>query len=78
LRFGEFLRERRAISDEQWLDAVADHFAAGGSFGATVARRGFLSTDEVERWADEYHALGLSQGPTLDRQRQRGREKDSQ
>jgi hypothetical protein len=55
LRFGEYLLERRAITDEQWLDAVADHFASGGSFGATVARRGILTFDEVERWAAEFH-----------------------
>lgn len=55
LRFGEYLRERHAITDEQWLDALAEHFASGGSFGATVARRGFLSVDEVERLAEEYH-----------------------
>lgn len=57
IRFGEFLREKNAITDEQLLDALAEHWGGGGRIGATVARRGFLSIDEVERLADEYHLL---------------------
>jgi hypothetical protein len=57
IRFGEFLREKNAITDEQLLDALADHWQHGGLLGATIARRGFLSVDEVERLADEYHLL---------------------
>ncbi len=57
IRFGEYLLERRAISDGEYLDALADHFANGGRFGVAVSRRGILSSDEVERLAAEYHAL---------------------
>lgn len=57
IRFGEYLLERRAITDGQYLDALADHFANGGRFGAAIARRGILPPDEVERHAAEYHAL---------------------
>ncbi len=59
IRFGDFLREKNAISDEQLLDALADHWAYGGRIGATVARRGFLSLDDVERLANEYHLLSV-------------------
>ncbi len=57
IRFGEYLLERHAISDGEYLDALADHFANGGKFGAALARRGIMSTDDVERLAAEYHAL---------------------
>jgi hypothetical protein len=57
IRFGEYLVEKKAISDGQLLDALADHWAHGGKIGATVARRGFLSLDEVERHAADYHEL---------------------
>jgi hypothetical protein len=55
IRFGDFLRERNAISDEQLLDALADHWAHGERIGDTVTRRGFLPQAEVERLANEYH-----------------------
>ena len=57
IRFGEYLLERKAISDGEFLDALADHFANGGRFGVALSRRGILATDEVERLASEYHAL---------------------
>jgi len=57
LRFGEYLRERKAITDGEWLDAVADHLAHGGRFGQAVSRRGILPVEEVERLAAEYHGL---------------------
>jgi precorrin-6B methylase 2 len=57
IRFGQYLVEKSAINDEQLLDALADHWAHGGRIGATIARRGFLSLDEVERLAAEYHDL---------------------
>jgi hypothetical protein len=59
IRFGDFLREKNAISDEQLLDALADHWARGERIGDTVTRRGFLSPAEVERYADEYHGLEI-------------------
>lgn len=57
IRFGEYLLERRAITDGEYLDALADHFAHGGRFGAALARRGILPAEDVERLAAEYHAL---------------------
>ena len=57
IRFGEYLLERKVISDGEYLDALADHFANGGRFGIALARRGIMSTDTVERFAAEYHAL---------------------
>ncbi len=57
IHFGEFLVERKVIDDGQLLDALADHWAYGGRFGTALVRRGILTRDEVERWADEYHAL---------------------
>ncbi len=57
IRFGEFLLEKSALNDEQLLDVLAEHWAHGGRVGDCVTRRGFLSFDEVERLADEYHLL---------------------
>ena len=57
IRFGDFLREKNAISDEQLLDALADHWARGERIGDTVTRRGFLSVEDVERYAGEDHGL---------------------
>lgn len=57
IRFGEYLLERKAITDGEYLDALADHFAHGGRFGDAVRRRGILSLEEVEKLAADYHAL---------------------
>jgi len=57
IRFGEYLLERKAINDGEYLDALADHFANGGRFGVALSRRGILSFEEVEQFAAEYHAL---------------------
>jgi hypothetical protein len=57
IRFGEYLLERKVISDGEYLDALADHFANGGRFGTALARRGILAADAVEAHAAEYHAL---------------------
>ena len=59
IRFGEFLCERDLISDEQLLDALGDHWVNGGKIGTAIARRGFLSTDEIERQAALYHGLDV-------------------
>ena len=66
IRFGEYLLERKAITDGQYLDALADHFANGGRFGEAVLRRGILTKDEVERLAADYHALRVVEvAPTM-------------
>ena len=57
IRFGDFLREKNALTDEQLLDVLAEHWARGERLGDSVARRGFLSCAEVERLAAEYHRL---------------------
>lgn len=57
VRFGEFLVERRVIDDGQLLDALAEHWQHGGRIGAAVTRRGFLSVDQVEQLAAEYHGI---------------------
>lgn len=59
IRFGEFLYERRLLDDEQLLDVLADHWSSGGRIGSAVARRGYLSRDEVERQARAYHGLEI-------------------
>ena len=65
IRFGDFLREKKALTDEQLLDVLAEHWAHGERLGAAVARRGFLSSDEVERFADEYHLLHVVEVDTM-------------
>lgn len=60
VRFGEFLRDRNLISEEQWLAALADHWS--GLFtgrrrmiGTTIIERGYLSAEVVEAEARLFH-----------------------
>jgi hypothetical protein len=56
VRFGEFLLERKLISDEQWLAALADHWSNRGKrFGATIVANGFLGSAVVESQARVFH-----------------------
>ena len=59
VRFGEFLRDRHLIDDEQWLAALADHWSTPAArrrpIGATIVDRGFLSSDVVEAEARAFH-----------------------
>jgi hypothetical protein len=60
VRFGEFLRDRHMISDEQWLAALADHWSAPLDgyrrlIGTTIIERGFLSAEQVEAEARVFH-----------------------
>jgi hypothetical protein len=59
VHFGEFMVERRAISDNQLLDSLADHWAGGGRLGDVVVRNGYAQREEVERLAEEYHNLDI-------------------
>jgi hypothetical protein len=57
VRFGEFLRDRALITEEQWLAALAEHWSAPirRPIGATIVARGFLSTEIVEAEARVFH-----------------------
>lgn len=57
VRFGEFLRDRALISDEQWLAALALHWSASRrrKIGATIVEMGFLSADVLEAEARAFH-----------------------
>lgn len=60
VRFGEFLRDRKLITDEQWLAALAAHWSAvqGGTrrkIGSHIADEGFLSADVIEAEARAFH-----------------------
>ncbi len=59
IRFGEYLLERAAISEGQLLDSLAEHWARRPRLriGETIAARGYLASDEVERLAGEFAAL---------------------
>lgn len=59
IRFGEFLRERRLLTDEQLLDALGEHWSNGGRIGSAIARRGYLSREEIEQQAEAYHTLDV-------------------
>ncbi len=59
IRFGEFLYEQKAISEEQLLNALGEHWSNGGKIGAAVARLGLLDEAEVERYAEAYHQLDI-------------------
>ena len=59
VRFGEFLRDRQLISDEQWLAALAAHWSAAAPgrrrIGRTIVEAGFLPEDVVEAEARVFH-----------------------
>lgn len=60
VRFGEFLRDRNMISDEQWLAALAEHWSAplGGRrrrIGTTIIESGYLPAEVVEAEARVFH-----------------------
>lgn len=57
IRFGEYLYEKNLLDDEQLLEVLADHWSNGGRIGSVIARRGILSSDEIERQAAMYHGL---------------------
>ena len=60
VRFGEFLRDRNLISDEQWLAALAVHWSAAirgtrQRIGNTIIASGFLPRETVESEARVFH-----------------------
>jgi hypothetical protein len=57
VRFGEFLRDRNLISDEQWLAALADHWSSPRRrlLGAVIVDQGFLPIEVVEAEARAFH-----------------------
>ncbi|MBA3397607.1 MAG: hypothetical protein H0T89_33595 [Deltaproteobacteria bacterium] len=57
VRFGEFLRDRHLITDEQWLAALAIHWSAPTrrKIGATIVEHGFLPAEVVEAEARAFH-----------------------
>lgn len=57
IRFGDYLVERAAITEEQLLDALADHWATGRRLGESIVHRGYLPLSEVERYASEFQNL---------------------
>jgi hypothetical protein len=59
IRFGEYLVEKRVLDDRQLLDVLAEHWASGRRLGETIAARGYLATEEVERHAREYESLNV-------------------
>ncbi|HEY4180698.1 MAG TPA: hypothetical protein VGM90_27825 [Kofleriaceae bacterium] len=66
VRFGEFLRDRQLISEEQWLAALAQHWSEpldarrGISWGrrligTTIIENGYLPAEVVESEARVFH-----------------------
>jgi hypothetical protein len=60
VRFGEFLRDRNLISDEQWLAALARHWSEPLNgrrrmIGTTIIESGFLPAEVVEAEARVFH-----------------------
>jgi hypothetical protein len=56
LRFGEYLRERNLITDEQLLAALATHWSdRQHTIGRTLVEQGILPLELVEAEARAYH-----------------------
>lgn len=60
VRFGEFLRDRNLITEEQWLAALAAHWSVRGfTIGQMIAKHGYLRAHEIEREARAFHDLDV-------------------
>jgi hypothetical protein len=57
MRFGDFLVERKIISEGELLDSLAEHWMSGRRIGESIARKGYLPANEIERLAREYESL---------------------
>lgn len=57
VRFGEFLREKNLISDEQWLAALATHWSETPRrrFGDALVDLDILDSGAVEEAAGVFH-----------------------
>ena len=57
VRFGEFLRDRALITEDQWLAALAEHWSSPvrRPIGSTIVARGYLSREIVEAEARVFH-----------------------
>jgi hypothetical protein len=56
VRFGEYLRERNLITDEQLLSALASHWSDRRfTIGRTLVEQGILPFELVEAEASAYH-----------------------
>ncbi|HUQ02519.1 MAG TPA: hypothetical protein VM261_08490 [Kofleriaceae bacterium] len=57
VRFGEFLREKNLISEEQWLAALAMHWSESPRrrIGDTLVDLAILDSRAVEAAADVFH-----------------------
>ena len=57
VRFGEFLRDRSLISEEQWIAALATHWSAATRrrIGDTIVAEGFLTASTVEAELRTFH-----------------------
>ena len=57
VRFGEFLRDRSLISEEQWIAALATHWSAATRrrIGDTIVAEGFLAASTVEAELRTFH-----------------------
>ena len=57
VRFGEFLRDRHLLSDEQWLAVLAEHWSSPQRrlIGTTIIEHGFLPAEVVEAEARVFH-----------------------
>src|SRR5437868_590306 len=60
VRFGEFLRDRNLITDEQWLASLAVHWSAALAghrrrIGVHIAAAGFLPPETIEAEARAFH-----------------------
>jgi hypothetical protein len=57
VRFGEFLREKNLISEEQWLAALATHWSESPRrrIGDALVELDILTSEDVEEAADVFH-----------------------
>jgi hypothetical protein len=57
IEFADYLLEKKALSEGQLLDVLAESWLRCSKLSDSIVARGYLPPDEVERLAREYEDL---------------------
>jgi hypothetical protein len=57
VQFGDFLVERKVLTEAQLLDALADHWVSGRKIGESIVAKGFVSAERVAELQAEFDNL---------------------
>ena len=57
--FSEFLVERRALSEAQWLDVLAEQWGGRKALPDAIIARGYVGAEELARLRREFEQLSV-------------------